>query len=65
MIPLVFVTAHNLATLAIADLANDFSGAGIETLFPGSAGFEVLLGLTTADSHSPHLSVRISNLQKK
>ncbi|KAK1225731.1 hypothetical protein PQX77_011317 [Marasmius sp. AFHP31] len=40
MVPLVFITALNLATLAIADLASDFSGTGIEALFPGSAGFE-------------------------
>ncbi|KAK1219137.1 hypothetical protein PQX77_018156 [Marasmius sp. AFHP31] len=40
MIPLVFITALNLVTLAIADLASDFSGVGIEALFPGKAGFE-------------------------
>ncbi|KAL0057742.1 hypothetical protein AAF712_015607 [Marasmius tenuissimus] len=40
MIPLVFVTALNLAILAAADLGSDFSGAGIEDLFPGSARFE-------------------------
>ncbi|KAK1225379.1 hypothetical protein PQX77_011689, partial [Marasmius sp. AFHP31] len=44
MIPLVFITALNLATLAIADLASDFSGAGIEAFFPGSAGFEGATG---------------------
>ncbi|KAK1222327.1 hypothetical protein PQX77_014830 [Marasmius sp. AFHP31] len=44
MIPLVFITALNLAALAIADLAGDFSGSCIEALFPGSAGFEGATG---------------------
>ncbi|KAK1225377.1 hypothetical protein PQX77_011687 [Marasmius sp. AFHP31] len=44
MIPLIFTTALNLATLAIADLRSDFSGAGIEALFPGNAGFEGATG---------------------
>ncbi|KAK1230672.1 hypothetical protein PQX77_006226 [Marasmius sp. AFHP31] len=36
--------ALNLATLAIADLGSDFSGAGIEALFPENAGFEGATG---------------------